>query len=176
ENRKGSIGNQVLQHFHVILNYQNNELFLKANRNFGKPFLINMTGMDIIHDGLVWTKTLIPTNIGHKAKDNNLNGTTVYSQEQLKYEFSLKPVYIILNVREGSPAAKSGILKNDELVKIDGRKVGDLKLNQIMQKLQSKDGREIKITVRREEKELNFVFYLEDPIPYRNEYDNSTSS
>ncbi|MGH2622877.1 MAG: hypothetical protein ACRDE7_04355, partial [Sphingobacterium sp.] len=53
ENRKGSIGNQVLQHFHVILNYQNNELFLKANRNFGKPFLINMTGMDIIHDGLV---------------------------------------------------------------------------------------------------------------------------
>jgi len=172
QNRKGSIGNQVLQHFHVILNYQNKELFLKSNRNFGKPFLINMTGMDIKHDGLVWIKSQVPTKLRHKDKEDNMGGTTVYTQEQLKYEFSLKPIYIISNVRKGSPADKSGLLQDDELVKINGKKVGDLKLNQIMEKLQSKDGKQIRITIRREEKEMNFAFQLEDPIPYKKDDEN----
>lgn len=169
KDRIGSIGNQALQHFQVIFNYAQSKMYLKKNKNFGKPFLINLTGMDIKHDGLVWTQQRIPTSLSrtHKGREDALGGTTVYNQQEFTYEFSLKPIYKISNIRQGSSAGKSGLQVDDELIAINGRRVQNLKMKQIMDILQHNEGEELKVTVQRGEQQLHFTVLLEDPIPYR---------
>jgi len=166
-NRVGSIGNQVLQHFHVIINYPQNEIFLRKNRNFGKKFEINMSGMDIKHDGLEWTQRRISTNIGRKDSENPNGGINVFSQEEFKYEFSLRPIYKVANVREGSPADLAGVRVDDEILKINGNTAQNLKLKHIIGKFLHKEGEEIKLVLLRGEEEVKVQFILKDPIPYK---------
>jgi len=167
ENRIGSIGNQVLQHFDVLINYPKNEMFLKPNRNFGKKFQINMSGMEIKHDGLEWTKRRISANIGRRDSENINGGINVFSQEEYKYEFALKPIYKVASVRAGSPADEAGVKIDDEILRINGSTAQNLKLDQIMAKLQHREGDEIKLLIRRGEEDKSFEFILNDPIPYR---------
>jgi hypothetical protein len=165
-NRVGSIGNQVLQHFHVIFNYPQNEIYLKKNRNFNKKFEINMAGLDIKHDGLEWTQRRIPTNIG-KRQDGASGGISVYSQEEFKYEFSLRPIYKVGNVREGSPADLAGVQVDDEILKINGSSAQNMKLKQIIGKFLHKEGDIIRLVLKRGVEEVKAEFKLIDPIPYK---------
>ncbi|OYD45236.1 hypothetical protein CHU00_12505 [Sphingobacterium cellulitidis] len=172
KNRVGSIGNQVLQHFDVIFNYQQNEIFLKKNRNFGKKFEINMSGMEIKHDGLEWTKRRLATTVGKRDADNPNSGINVYNQEDFKYEFTLRPIYKIASVREGSPADSAGVKVNDELLKINGNSAQNMKLNHILGKLMHKEGEEINLVLKRGTEEVKAHFILIDPIPYRKAVNN----
>jgi len=169
ENRVGSVGNQVLQHFHVVFDYSNLHVYLKPNRKFGKPFPINMSGIEVKHDGMVWTQRRVPANINSSSTDNNEPGFKVNISQSFKYEFRLLPIYVISNIRKDSPADLAGLLKDDVLLKIDGKKVGDLKLKEVMGKFQEKDGKPIHLLVRRLDKEMSFRFVLKDPIPFRKE-------
>lgn len=168
-NRIGSIGNQVLQHFHVIINYPKNEIYLKKNRNFGKRFEINMSGMEIKHDGLEWTQRRVPTNIGRRDPDNpNSPGVSVYSQEEYKYEFSLRPIYRVASVREGSPADLAGVKIDDEILKVNGSNAQNLKLKQIVGKFMHKEGDDIRLVLQRGLDQIKVQFILKDPIPFQN--------
>lgn len=167
-NRIGSIGNQVLQHFHVIINYPKNEIYLKKNRNFGKRFEINMSGMEIKHDGLEWTQRRVPTNIGRRDPDNpNSPGVSVYSQEEYKYEFSLRPIYRVASVREGSPADLAGVRIDDEILKVNGSNAQNLKLKQIVGKFLHKEGDDIRLVLQRGLEQIKVQFILKDPIPFQ---------
>lgn len=46
DGRNGSIGNEILERFYLILDYPNKQLWLKQNRNFRKPFYFNDSGLD----------------------------------------------------------------------------------------------------------------------------------
>ena len=164
ENRKGSIGNQTLQRFHVIINYANHELYIKPNRKFGKPFPMNMSGIDIKHDGLIWTQSRVAAALGQRNETNE--GISVYQHQEFKYEFQLKPSYVVNNVRKDSPADIAGVLKDDILVRINGKSTSDMKIQDIVGKFQEKEGEEIRLLVRREGKEITFRFILKDPIPF----------
>lgn len=167
ENRLGSVGNQVLQHFDVVFDYSNLHLYLKPNRKFGKPFPINMSGIEVKHDGMVWTQRRVPTNINSSSTDNNEPGFKVNISQSFQYEFRLLPIYVISNIRKDSPADLAGLLKDDVLLKIDGKKVEDMKLKEVMGRFQEKDGKPIHLLVRRADKEMSFRFVLKDPIPFR---------
>ncbi|WP_374463681.1 retropepsin-like aspartic protease [Chryseobacterium sp.] len=54
ENRKGSIGGEIMRRFTVIFDYPNKKLYLKKNRNYDDPFHFNMSGLDFKQDGLEW--------------------------------------------------------------------------------------------------------------------------
>lgn len=166
-NRVGSIGNQVLQHFQVLFNYPKNEIYLKKNRNFGKKFEINMSGMEIKHDGLEWTKRRLTTNIGKRDSENPNSGINVYNYEEFKYEFILRPIYKIASVREGSPADLAGVKVDDELLKVNGSSAQSMKLKQIIGKLMHKEGEEIRLVLLRGTEEVKAHFILEDPIPFQ---------
>ena len=48
----GILGAGILSRFHVILDYPSQKLILRKNRNFGKEFHSNLSGIDIIATGL----------------------------------------------------------------------------------------------------------------------------
>jgi C-terminal processing protease CtpA/Prc len=127
--------------------------------------------LDIKHDGLEWTQRRIPTNIG-KRQDGASGGISVYSQEEFKYEFSLRPIYKVGNVREGSPADLAGVQVDDEILKINGSSAQNMKLKQIIGKFLHKEGDIIRLVLKRGVEEVKAEFKLIDPIPYKKEINN----
>lgn len=123
--------------------------------------------MEIKHDGLEWTKRRITTNIGKRDSENPNSGINVYNYEEFKYEFTLRPIYKIASVREGSPADLAGIKVDDELLKINGSNAQSMKLKQIIGKLMHKDGEEIRLVLLRGTEEVKAQFILKDPIPFK---------
>jgi hypothetical protein len=49
---EGILGAGILSRFHIILDYASQKLILRKNRSFGRDFHSNLSGMDIIAEGL----------------------------------------------------------------------------------------------------------------------------
>lgn len=95
-NRNGSLGGEVLRRFKVIFHYQQEAIFLRANKNFKDDFSYNLSGIDLV--------TPIPS----------------------------LPLYMVSKVRKGSIAEKAGIVEGDILDKVNGKRVEDMTLNEIL--------------------------------------------
>jgi hypothetical protein len=71
------------------------------------------------------------------------------------------PLYIIANITESSPAYVAGLKKDDQLVAIDGRNAADYSLNDIIMMFQSRHGKKIKITVKRNDQTVKTTLILQ---------------
>lgn len=162
ENRKGSVGGEIMRRFTVIFDYPNGKLYLKKNRNFDDPFHFNMSGLDFRQDGLEWQQDRINIETQKSAKVVN----EVY-KEAFRYKFSLKPIFSIAGVRKDSPAYEAGLKKDDKVLSINGERTADMTLEKIMELMKSNEGRNITMIIQRKNEELTFRFMLEDPIPYQ---------
>ncbi|KQT26087.1 peptide-binding protein [Chryseobacterium sp. Leaf405] len=164
ENRKGSIGGDIMRRFTVAFDYPNNKMYLKRNRNYNDPFHFNMSGLDFKQDGMEWTKDMV--SLSTKNKDNPTSGYEVINNN-LQYNFVLKPIFSIAGVRKDSPGSKAGLLKDDRLISINGKKTVDMTLQKITEMMKSDEGRSINMIIERKNKEMALSFTLEDPIPYQ---------
>ncbi len=164
ENRKGSIGGDIMRRFTVVFDYNNKKLYLRKNRNYDDPFHFNMSGLDFKQDGMEWTKDMV--NLPTKNKNNPSSGIEVINNN-LQYNFVLKPIFSIAGVRKDSPGAKAGLLKDDKLISINGKKTADMTLQKIMEMMKSDEGKTINMLIERKNKQMELSFTLEDPIPYQ---------
>lgn len=166
-NRRGSIGNQTLQRFSIVFDYPNQRILLKKNKNFKKPFLMNMSGISISHEGMVWQKAYFKNQ---KEEDQELFATPgtriTFNNDHYHYHFELKPSYVVSGLRKGSPAERAGLQKGDLLLKINGHATSNLSLEKLLARLQSHPNDKIKLQVQRGEQLLTIKFTLEEPIPF----------
>lgn len=88
---------------------------------------------------------------------HDMSGLTVVA----KGEYYLEPYYEIEKVRENTPAYKAGLRKNDIIISLNGNSGKDLSLELINKILKKKEGKKIRIKVKRGQKTLSFTFYLE---------------
>ena len=122
--RNGIIGSQILNRFHVIIDYPKETLYLKPNKKFKKEFEYDKSGLVII------------------AADARLNS------------------FIVHEVIAGSPAAEAGVLPNDRILKINGLPPSMLSLPNINKMLRKKEGKRIKLRIKRGKEKMTFVFRL----------------
>jgi PDZ domain/Aspartyl protease len=155
--RNGSIGSEILRRFDLLFDYENKKIYLKKNSNFDNPFNYNMSGIEIQHNGL----QMIKEEVELRAKFVNSDYT--YNTDEstnVKYKFSLKPVYEISNVRPNSSAASAGIKKGDVITKINGILAYRYKLQEINDLMQSEEGRWISLEIKRDFTVLKFRIQL----------------
>ena len=170
--RKGSIGNEILKRMDVILDYSSKHMYFRKNKNFNEPFHTDMSGLSIRHDGLIWTKEIIdvkktvPYGIDHKS--NTFDNERENLISKLQYNFVLRPIFSVAGVRANSPAQLAGLQKGDQIQKINGQNINKLNLNQINELLKHEEGDKIKIEILRNGVKYNFMFILQDPIPFQN--------
>lgn len=164
ENRKGSVGGDIMRRFTVAFDYPREKIYLKKNRDFNDPFHFNMSGLDFRQDGMEWTKDIV--NLPTKSQNTSSVGTEIFSSS-LQYNFTLKPIFSIAGVRKDSPGAKAGLQKDDQLIRINGKKTADMTLQKILELMKSEEGRTIVMVVEPKNRELSLSFTLEDPIPYQ---------
>jgi C-terminal processing protease CtpA/Prc len=70
------------------------------------------------------------------------------------------PIYEIGGIWSGSPAAKAGLLPGDQIISINNMTSKNFALSDMVYLLQQKDGKKIKMQVRRNDKLVKAVFRL----------------
>lgn len=164
-NRKGSIGNEILRRFTVIFDYPAQKILLKKNKNYYLPFLFNSSGLDIQQDGMTWEKDLV--TVATRRSTRTPDGQQIIEQpEKFHYNFVLKPKFSVAGCRKDSPCFAAGIRKNDQLISINKKTVGDMTMQKINDYFKEDDGTKIHLEIERNDQILNFIITLKDPIPY----------
>jgi len=74
------------------------------------------------------------------------------------------PLYEVTKIRKGSPAWIAGLEVGDQIVSINGIETSEYSLSNIVQMLQSKAGRTMRVDIRRRDQQFSAKFTLEDPI------------
>ena len=163
--RNGSIGASILNRFVVWFDYSNRQMMLKKNSSLKKEFNYNMSGLDIVYYGkqLVKEENIQKLTGGYNQKLNTENQNNSISFIT-SFSYKFKPTYKIKMVVQGSPADKAGLLKDDVIIKINGRDSYDLTLGQIVSKFKEKKGRKIKMIIERKGVQMKFQFRLEAKI------------
>lgn len=158
--RIGSIGNELLRRFRIIFDYPNKQIYLSKNRNFDKFYYLNMSGLEIVHDGMKWEKQEIPVTLKRDdSKDVNFNN-------KVQFKFVLKPLFKIDMVRADSPAQLAGLRRDDKILAVNGRTASAYTLEDITNLMKSEEGKEIIMKIERNGTKINFRFILRDPLPF----------
>ena len=151
--RNGSIGAGLLRNFIVWFDYPNYKMMLKKNGSFKKEFQYDMSGLEVVYNGKELVKEDQVKSYATSSNSNSVKFITSFT-----YKF--KPSYKVKGVLKGSPAAIAGLLKDDVVLKINNSLATDLSLERIIQKFQEKNGKKIKITIKRNGKKIKFEFKL----------------
>ncbi|MFC4739257.1 PDZ domain-containing protein [Flavobacterium ponti] len=157
--RNGSIGGELLKRFHLFIDYKEKLLYLKKSQSFNNLFNYNMSGIEVKHSGVEPIKEEIRLNSA-SSQINALEIVKNNSEFRYNYKFILKPIFVITNLRENSPAQKAGLLPNDKIVSINNKKAHNYTIQKITDLFQSEDGKKIKMEVEREGKIIEVEFYL----------------
>lgn len=160
--RNGSIGGGLLKRFKVWIDYSNKKITLKKNGSFKNGFNYNMSGLDVVYNGKQLVKEKIEkevrSNYNQKLDDNN----SVFFITS--YSFKFQHSYKINKVVKNSSAHKAGLLKNDILLKINGKQAHDFTLSEIFSKFQERDKMKIKMQIERNGVKMKFEFRLEKKV------------
>ncbi len=159
KDRAGSVGAEILKRFNLVFDYPKQQLFLKKNSSYRTPFNYNKSGIELQHSGLQWIQeTVSLETVPFGLKENSSKTNSIYNN--FKYKFVLKPIYTIVNVRNNSPAAISGLQKEDIIISINGKPGYEFTLEKIFSLLKSEEENWITFEVERESQILKFRFQL----------------
>ena len=160
-NRKGSVGNEILRRFSIILDYPNQKIYLKTNKNFKDPFHYNRSGLTIVHANFEWKKETVGINLDPKN-----NNDSVKTAQKMNYQYVLKPVYKIEAVRKNSNADRVGLKAGDQLEKLNNKNITKMNLTDIEHFMQNNEHQQISVDILRNNVKMKFEFVLD--IPYLN--------
>ena len=158
-NRKGSVGNEILRRFTLILDYNNAKIYYKPNKNFDDAFHYNRSGLTIVHANFEWKKE----SIGITLETNEDGMKTMH---KMSYQYVMKPIYKIETVRKKSNAEFAGLKANDKLEKLNGKNVSKMTLTDIENFMRHNEHQEISIEILRNNQSMKFKFVLD--IPFTN--------
>lgn len=162
KDRNGSIGANILKRFIVWFDYPKRKLTLKKNGSFKDGFNYNMSGLDIVYNGkqLVKEEEVQDFTDAYNQNIESINSVSFITN----FSYKFKSSYRIKSVLKDSPAAISGLLKNDVILKINGKNAYEFSLGEIVQKFKEKDKKKIRMVIDRDGKKMKFQFRLEKKV------------
>ncbi|MEO0570445.1 MAG: aspartyl protease family protein [Bacteroidota bacterium] len=162
-NRNGSVGGEVLKRFNIVFDYPNNKISLVKNANFKDPFQYNLAGIDLQHNGLRYiSESIVNSSNLVKAGENKDGFGNVQILLQNRTRLSLVPEIIVSGIRAGSPAAEAGLKEGDVILAVNGKRVHDYKLQEILQMLNEREGKRVRVLIERYDRDILYSFVLKD--------------
>ena len=155
--------------------------FNLGNFKFKKPLItypdeesVQLTDYEIDRSGSIGADILKRFTIvfDYHGKEMLLKPNSFYKNE-FKYNLSGIdvttpmpdiPMYQITKIRKGSPAWIAGLEVGDQILAINGIETSEYTLGNIVQMLQSRAGRTMRVDIRRQDQQFSAKFTLEDPI------------
>ena len=159
--RNGSLGGEVLKRFNIVFNYPESEITLKKNGFFKAPFQFNMSGLEIQHNGVRYIAEQITDSRG-VVKNNERSFGDVQILMENRTRLSLVPEIIVSGIRAGSPAAEAGLQEGDVILAVNGKRIHRYKLQEVMNMINEKEGKRVRLLIERYNQDLVFSFTLKD--------------
>ncbi len=157
--RDGSIGGEILKRFNIIFDYSNAKMSLKKNGNFKAPFLYNVSGIELQHNGVRYVRELESNFNGIVSDDKNTNGAVTIALDK-RYKIALHPAFEIAEVRKNSPAELAGLKEGDVILSVDGKRTYSYRLQEVSALINKKIGKDVRLLIERDGQELVFSFRL----------------
>ncbi len=164
KNRNGSLSGDILKRFNLIFDYNNKKLYFKKSNKFKQPFHYNNSGIILEHDGV---RIIEENSKGILIKPFATNNDSPFDKaisSSNNFKYKLVPSFKIAEIVKDSPADRIGLLANDIVLSINGKNAHHLTIQEIMKYFYDKDGEKIKLKIKRNNFEMDFVFYLEDKL------------
>lgn len=159
KDRNGSISGELLKRFNMIVDYPNQKITLKKNRNFKAYFHYNKSGIILEEHGVRIVKELTDNAI---YRSDQSNSETIAFEFKETYKYIFKPAFTIVELRKGSPAENAGLLIDDVILSINNKNSDNIKMHQINSLFSEESGKLIRLKIDRNGTEMNFQFRLED--------------
>lgn len=160
-NRNGSLGGEVLKRFNIIFDYRQNKITLRKNSNFHTPFHYNFSGIDLQHDGVRYVAERLANPSGLVTEAEDTFGNVQILMENTT-RLSLVPEIVVSGIRAGSPADEAGLREGDVILAVNGKSIHSYKLQEVLQMLNQKKGKRIRVLIERYNSDLAFTFVLKD--------------
>ena len=160
KDRNGSVSGQVLKRFNMVVDYRGARLTLKKNKFFKDDFNYNKSGIEIEHRGELMIKEDVTYSL------NALSNRDVNDEARLTptYKYLIKPAFVIVELRAGSPAAEAGLLKGDVVLQVNKKDTYKFKLQEVVRLFYEKEGDEVTVLVDRNGSVREYRFRLRSPL------------
>lgn len=159
--RNGTVGGEILRRFNIVFNYPGNEILLRKNSNFSAPFKFNMSGLELQHNGVRYIAERITDSRGVVRNDERSFGDVQILMEN-RTRLSLVPEIIVSGIRAGSPAEEAGLKEGDIILAVNGKRIHKYKLQEVLNMINEKEGKKVRLLIERYSKDLTFSFTLKD--------------
>ena len=159
--RNGSAGGELLKRFNMVVNYPKGEITLKKNALFDDPFQFNLAGIELEHAGVRYIAERIADAGGFVRNDEDTFGN-VQIMVGTQTRLSLVPEIIVSAIRAGSPAEEVGLKEGDVILAVNGKPVHRYKLQEVMQMINDKKGKQVRLLIERFNQDLLFSFVLRE--------------
>jgi hypothetical protein len=165
--RSGSAGGELLKRFNMVVNYPAGELPLSPNAYFDEPFQFNLAGIELEHAGVRYIAQRISDSGGFVRNDEDTFGNVrimVGNQTRL----SLVPEIVVSAIRSGSPAEAVGLREGDVVLAVNGKPVHRYKLQEVLQMINDRKGKRVRLLIERYNRDLLFSFVLQELFEEKN--------
>ncbi len=159
--RNGSVGGEVLKRFNIVFDYGRNKITLRKNKNFNTPFRYNLSGLDLQHSGMRYIAESISDSRGVVHSEEKSFGD-VQILFETRTRLSLVPEIVVSAIRAGSPAQEAGLLEGDVILAVNGKRIHRYKLQEVLEMINEKEGKRVKVQIERHDQDLTFSFVLKD--------------
>ncbi len=161
--RNGSVGGEVLKRFNIVFDYPNNKISLNKNSNFNQPFQYNLAGIDLQHNGLRYiSESIVDSRNVVKPGHSKGGFGNVQLLFQNRTRLSLVSEIVVSGIRAGSPAAEAGLKEGDVILAVNGKRVHNYKLQEILEMLNEREGKRVRVLIERYDKDVLYSFVLKD--------------
>lgn len=159
KDRNGSLGGAVLKRFNMLINFPAGEITLTKNSRFSDPFHFNLAGLELEHAGMRYIAEQITDSRGVVREDKgNFGNVQILLQNRTRV--SLVPEIVVSAIRAGSPADEVGLREGDVILAVNGKPVHRYKLQEVIQMINEKEGKRVKLHIERYDSDLVFSFVL----------------
>ena len=144
------------------IDYPNKKLMLRKCAALTGGFEYNMSGLDIVYNGEELVKEMDPEKVISYSGPNSMVSKTIAIPLHFRRvtDLSSSPLIAFPKSCRIHLLHSLEFYPDDILLKINGNSVHDLSIGQLIKKLQTKDGKKIRVTIRRGEDILKFQFKL----------------
>ena len=151
----------MLKRFNMVVNYPKGEITLKKNALFDDPFQFNLAGIELEHAGVRYIAERIADAGGFVRNDEGTFGN-VQIMVGTQTRLSLVPEIVVSAIRAGSPAEGVGLKEGDVILAVNGKPVHRYKLQEVMQMINDKEGKRVRLLIERFNQDLLFSFVLRE--------------